>query len=695
MFQDCPIRGWFLRFQSGGEALVSLACWSALAVGLVGSLKIVLAEFSIEGDATHSLMLWQGIDSHGISWLKDWRFTQDNWLLSLVPLHFLGFLVFGATASVVILIGWGIYLGSAFAAAAITWRVGARRAAVPVFLLLINLGRFAHLQGFASYSTSHNVTNLFGLVCLFVALGCIDRPGPGRALMLAGALTAGAVSDPWMLAAYSAPILLVGSCLLVARAGHRMAGAILVLSSVVSIAATWSKLFGLLHFVPAMDLPPGSASIVANNLFYLVKNAGDLLNVIPFSPSGSLLASVLSLALALALFLYGLAWLVRTRAAVGPQARLFLWLAVICSGSIGAAFVVRGEYAREDAARFLISLPYLAIVAIGALTDFVWTGAHRGFRPVVATAACLFGVTALASNWYDIFARDFRGRENGLPAAVALLMQQGLSYGYAPYWGAGPHEGRWVEGWGANALTVASGFRIRVRPVMFDRTSGMLSPARRPQTSKAWYTAGDVPADVREYFVVVAPDGEECRELTVCVDGLVRQFGPPARVIRSGPTSILVWNHELVGYERPPIVVKRGVRYTFGNAGRPPNGKGWSTPEAWGTWSEDDLASLRIDVSLMETGNLQMMLEAQAFLPPRNTQAVEVRANGRFVGHIEFDPNRRRGAWLVDIPQDVVRPGSALIDIEFLISTPTSPREAGISDDTRRLGLGIISLEFR
>jgi len=687
------LREWFLSFQSGRAAFTSLACWFALAVGLVGSLKVVLAEFSIEGDATHALMLWHGVGNHGISWLKDWHFTQDNWLLSVVPLNFLGFLVFGAKANVVIASGWGIYIASALVAAAITWQINARRAVVPVFLLLINLNQFAHLQGFASYSTSHNSTNLIGLVCVLVALTCVDRPSLGRALLLCGLLTAGAVSDPWMLAAYSVPFLLVGSYLLVVRTDDRPVGAILVVSAVVSIVATWSKLFGILYFVPAVDMPPGSGPIFANNLVYLLKNAGNLLNVIPFS-SPSLLASVLSLLAASALFLFCLAQLIRIHPAIGRQTRLFLWLAFICTGSIGAAFVVRGEYARDDAARFLIGIPYLAIVTLGALSDYIWNGAAKGFRPAVAAAAGLFYVTALASNWSVIFERGFGGRDNGLPAAIALLKQHGLSYGYAPYWGAGLHEGKWVEGWGANALTVASDFSVRVRPVMFEKASGMLSLDRRPQTSKAWYTSSDVPAEVREYFVIVTPDGEECPDLNVCLNGLAHQFGPPARIIRSGPTSILVWNHELVGYERPPLVIEKDVRYFFGAAGQPPNGKGWSNPEAWGTWSDDDLASIRIDVSMMP-GNLLMKLEARAFVPEKyGSQQVDIRANGRLVGHIKFGSDSGRRTWLVEIPRDVIRPGSALIDIEFLIGNPTSPRQAGISSDHRRLGIGITSLEF-
>ena len=56
---------WFLYFLS-------------IIVGLYGSLKVVFCLFGIEADACHSIVLWYGVNSFGLSWLKDWLFTQDN-----------------------------------------------------------------------------------------------------------------------------------------------------------------------------------------------------------------------------------------------------------------------------------------------------------------------------------------------------------------------------------------------------------------------------------------------------------------------------------------------------------------------------------------------------------------------------------------------------------------------------------------
>ena len=85
-----------------------------------------------------------------------------------------GVFSFGAKTSVVIVVGWAIYVCSVLCTAAIAWRIGGRLPSIAVVVALLNLPEFAHARGFASYSTSHNITNLLGVfVCAFH--GALDR----------------------------------------------------------------------------------------------------------------------------------------------------------------------------------------------------------------------------------------------------------------------------------------------------------------------------------------------------------------------------------------------------------------------------------------------------------------------------------------------------------------------------------------
>ena len=165
--------------------------------------------------STHSLMLWDGIRSHGIGWISGWKFTQDNWLLSLLPLHFLAFSLFGPKISIVVVFGWVIFVFSALCAGAIAWRLGLRTAAVASTVVLLNLNSFAHMRGFVSFSTSHNITNLFGLLCVLAIVHWLESRSALLLSAISLLLVAGAVSDPWMLASYVAPMGILGVGLIV------------------------------------------------------------------------------------------------------------------------------------------------------------------------------------------------------------------------------------------------------------------------------------------------------------------------------------------------------------------------------------------------------------------------------------------------------------------------------------------------
>ena len=160
--------------------------------------------------------------------------------------------------------------------------------------------------------------------------------------------------------------------------------------------------------------------------------------------------------------------------------------------------------------------------------------------------AALFFTSSTISS-FGFISRPLMPRDYGVRDTISFLKQNGLSYGYGPYWGAY-----------ANSVTAASARGSNSRPVTFDKGNGKMAWTRAI-TSKRWYTSKDVPEGVNEYFVIVNSDGEECPDVEVCLSGLSRQFGPPNRTLqhdqfdsRIGSTiksTILVWNHRLM----PPI----------------------------------------------------------------------------------------------------------------------------------------------
>lgn len=111
---------------------------------------------------------------------------------------------------------------------------------------------------------------------------------------------------------------------------------------------------------------------------------------------------------------------------------------------------------------------------------------------------------------------------------------------------------------------------------------------------------------------------------------------------------------------------------------------GWSATEQNATWTIGDSAKLVFSISPSPHPlNLRMRLTGLVKLPKRNTQIVEVFANGQQIAQ-----------WLVAttadftavIPAAIVRDGGALV-IQLKTPKTVSPKSLGLSNDGRLLGV--------
>jgi hypothetical protein len=107
-------------------------------------------------------------------------------------------------------------------------------------------------------------------------------------------------------------------------------------------------------------------------------------------------------------------------------------------------------------------------------------------------------------------------------------------------WLAAHHLHNGLSGyWQANVVTLASGGRVRVRPVAVDR-AGQVVPGRW-EVGTAWYD----PQRSRADFVVLYPGDAEYRGFSS--ERAVRAtFGRPARIYRVGSYRIWVWQQNLL-----------------------------------------------------------------------------------------------------------------------------------------------------
>ncbi len=661
-----------------------------LLVGLYASFKLTFAWSVIDADSVDTLIVWHGIREHGIGWLTDWMFTPDSWLLTLFPVHFLLFYLFGPRPALVILSGWLILIGNAVLSGLITRQAGARRAAPFVVVALLFLGVFVQSFGAAAHPISHNSTNLLGLVVVWVVLRWSRRPRSWHLATLVAVLLCGQLSDPWMLPAYALPILLLAAL----RMRHPAAGIArdsalkLLLAAAISIVVSSTQIFGLLSFLPHIPFRPASWELAKTSLFYLGHDLDRLVNMVPFIGAQSLLSGPISTLAIVAFVAAGLLSMMLTKGEYPPQAANLMVIAVLSVLGTASAFVVSRIGKAELSARYLLNCVYMAAIMIGVLADARQVGPATLRRFLALAMFAAFTMTGLVQYSPFLFEQQyaipglFRLMRNGVDRDVAELHRLGLTYGYGPYWGSN-----------ANAVTVASDYKIRIRPITFREADGMAVFGQRWQTSSRWYTPQDAPPGTRSYFIVIKSDGEQCPDTEKCLAGVIRQFDAPARLVRWNDAIIVVWDDPLVSVDPRLINVDLGQPVDFNSRAHYVTGHGWSAPDPSGVWTDGDTASMRLRVVGYQSGDLTMSVASHAFLlGSHNRVTVAVRVNGNVVGHFEYTPERNEGVRRVDIPASAVREANGILNITFMIDAPAAPHDLIASGDHSRLGMDLTSV---
>jgi hypothetical protein len=658
------------------------------AFGLFLSLKVVSGSFGVEPDTSHSLMLWYGVNEHGLSWVKDWLFTQDNWLFSLVPVHFLEFWILGPKPSLVIITGWAIFVASTIAAGLIGLELKSKNSFYIIPVVLIFMGLYAHQSGFVSYSTSHNITNLFGLLSTLAFIRWVKTKKWHLIALIFFLQVTGGLSDPWLIPAYTLPTALV-AVILFFKSGkpqERKQYFWLFAAVAVSMVSIKTMFFGMLNFLPRMNFVIGDWGTINSNAVFLIKDLGGLFNLLPGAKTNFFVSSSVSLAAILVLYVTGMRLVIPN--GLAPPRLAFFSLVFFSTGGISLAFLISDVPAADYSARFLINILYLITVAVAVSFEENWHRTSILFKGFSITVVSLFMIAGFFSNLYLPKEPRFLIKSTEAHELIAFLTMNRLNYGYGPYWGSN-----------ANAVTILSNSQIRIRPVSFDKSSGRIIFGNHPESSKRWYSTDDFPVNQKDFFVVVNDDGEECPIPQICINGLARQYGKPLRMLTYKNSLILVWNHPLIGWNKNDYVkIKSDTKIMFdsSNPNPIPPWQGWSHPELGGTWSDGDTSLVLLALSSLPKNDVELLIEGSAFLTDKNpSQEVDILVNKLHVATLKYDQQANGGIRTVKIPKRLALENNGHLLIKFNFKNPKSPAELGLAYDSRRLGLSIVSLELK
>lgn len=118
---------------------------------------------------------------------------------------------------------------------------------------------------------------------------------------------------------------------------------------------------------------------------------------------------------------------------------------------------------------------------------------------------------------------------------------------------------------------------------------------------------------------------------------------------------------------------------------------GWSSPEDWGVWSNGKKSELNLPIRGNETIR-EIIIRHKKFGPSfPNQQGLEILINGVNQTGFQFNNDSE----LIRIPFIRNDPFKEEIKLEFRYSNAKSPQELGISQDDRRIAIGLISIELR
>lgn len=122
---------------------------------------------------------------------------------------------------------------------------------------------------------------------------------------------------------------------------------------------------------------------------------------------------------------------------------------------------------------------------------------------------------------------------------------------------------------------------------------------------------------------------------------------------------------------------------------------GWSTPEPWGTWSQSEKTQILLPLKFVPQ---TVILEFRPFLSAQNpVQNMDITINGTPAGHYTLTEAKTNAEITIPIPDQLksaIRESGKVL-LELSLPNAASPKELGISDDTRKLAVGLVAITVK
>jgi hypothetical protein len=116
---------------------------------------------------------------------------------------------------------------------------------------------------------------------------------------------------------------------------------------------------------------------------------------------------------------------------------------------------------------------------------------------------------------------------------------------------------------------------------------------------------------------------------------------------------------------------------------------GWSSQEDWGRWSEGTQSTLLMKIRSILDSDARLTFTSIIFAPIENL-SFSISVNDIYIDHFSLHNGMQQ--FSVIVPMGNILNNDGNLKLLFDIDNPISPKQAGGSDDSRILGIGLISI---
>lgn len=139
------------------------------------------------------------------------------------------------------------------------------------------------------------------------------------------------------------------------------------------------------------------------------------------------------------------------------------------------------------------------------------------------------------------------------------------------------------------------------------------------------------------------------------------------------------------------------VNFASNGNGRSYLDRGWGESEPWGTWAvsnKNKESTLSLNLQPNDRRAYELTVDSIAFIAPGHPyQGINVTANGVQIASWAFSASAPMGIRTAIVPAELIRDGK--LRLTFVAPDGVSPKQLGVSEDPRVLGIGIKTLSLK